>query len=191
MVALSDRPLMTAAEYLEWERNQEIRYEFWDGVVVAMAGGTRTHNRVCLNAARLLDEALADRGCEVYMADVKVQVAPGQKYFYPDVVVTCSEQDRDELMVNCPCLIVEVLSDSTEAVDRGAKFQVYRRFTTLQEYVLVRTNSPGVEVFTRNERGRWVLSEYGLGEVMVLESIGCEVLVERLYERVQFADVEG
>ncbi len=130
MVALPDRMLMSAEEYLIWEPTQEQRYEYWDGEVVAMIGGTRNHNRVSLNFSKLLDNALADRSCEVYIVDVKVQVEPGQKYFYPDVVVTCDERDTDPQLVQFPCLIIEVLSPSTEAADRGKKFAKYRQSPT-------------------------------------------------------------
>ncbi len=192
MVALPDRILMSADKYLVWEPTQEQRYEYWDGEVVAMSGGTRNHNRVCLNFFKLLDNALADRSCEVYIVDVKVQVEPGQKYFYPDVVVTCDERDaygsklRDPQLVQFPCLIIEVLSPSTEAVDRGKKFAKYRQSPTLQEYVLVQVAQPGIEVFRRNEQGKWVLSEYSLDEILPLESVDVEIAIAHLYRQVQF-----
>jgi Uma2 family endonuclease len=194
MVALPDRILMTAAEYLTWEPTQEERYEYWDGEVVAMSGGTRNHNRISGNFFRLLDDALLEsrserlrqRACDVYIADVKVQVEPGQKYFYPDVVVTCDERDDDTQFVQFPCLIIEVLSPSTEAIDRGAKFARYRQFTSLQEYVLVQADRPIVEVFRRNDRGQWVLSEYNLEDSLLLESIGVEIAISELYRQVQF-----
>ncbi len=186
MVALPDRQLMTAAAYLEWEPTQEERYEYWDGEVVAMSGGTRNHNRISGNFFRILDDALLDRSCDVYIADVKVQVEPGQKYFYPDVVVTCDERDDDAQFVQFPCLIIEVLSPSTEAIDRGAKFARYRQFSSLQEYVLVQTSQPGVEVFRRNDRGQWVLSEYTLEDSLQLESIGVEIAIANLYRQVEF-----
>jgi Uma2 family endonuclease len=191
MVALPDRILMTAEEYLAWEPTQEERYEYWDGELVAMSGATRNHNRVALNFSKLLDDALDDRPCEVYIVDVKVQVEPGRKYFYPDVVVTCDESDRDPSLVQFPCLIIEVLSPSTEAVDRGKKFAKYRQFTTLQEYVLVQITQPGVEVFRRNQQGQWVLSEYALGEILLLESIGVEIAIADLYRQVQFESEEA
>lgn len=95
MVALPERLLMSYEEYLAWESTQEMRHEYIDGEVVAMAGGTRNHNRVSFNFSKILDSALGDRQCEVYIADVKVQVEPSRKYFYPDVVVTCDNRDRD------------------------------------------------------------------------------------------------
>jgi Uma2 family endonuclease len=186
MVALSDRVTMTAEEYLAWEPTQEERYEYWDGEVVAMSGGTRNHNRIAGNFFRLLADILADRPCEVYIVDIKVQVEPGQRYFYPDVVVTCDRRDDDPQWVKFPCLIVEVLSPSTEALDRGAKFAKYRQFSTLKEYVLVQVEQPAVEVFRRNEKDQWVLSEYALGDRLQLESAGMEIAVADLYRQVKF-----
>ncbi|MBG1265303.1 Uma2 family endonuclease [Nostoc sp. WHI] len=193
MVALPDYILMSAESYLVWEPTQEQRYEYWDGEVVAMSGGTRNHNRVCLNFFKLLDDALADvydglrlRSCEVYIVDIKVQVETGQKYFYPDVVVTCDQRDDDPQLIQFPCLIIEVLSPSTEAVDRGKKFAKYRQSPTLQEYVLVQVTQPGVEVFRRNEQRKWVLSEYNLDERLRLESVDVEIAIAHLYRQVQF-----
>lgn len=186
MVALSDRIFMTEAEYLDWEPTQEERYEYWDGEVVAMSGATRNHNRVSANCFRLLDDALVHRPCEVYIVDVKVQVAPGQKYFYPDVVVTCDERDKDPRFVQFPCLIVEMLSPSTESIDRGLKFAQYRKFTALQEYVLVQVDQPFVEVFRRNAQGQWVLSEYTLEDRFCFESLNVEIAISDLYQQVTF-----
>jgi Uma2 family endonuclease len=186
MVALPDRLLMTAAEYLAWEPTQEGRHEYWDGEVVAMSGGTRNHNRISLNFSKLLDDALLNRNCDVYISDVKVQVELGRKYFYPDVVVTCDDSDNDPQYVRFPCLIIEVLSPSTEAIDRGAKFAKYRQFLAFKEYVLVNTSEPKIEVFRRNDRGQWVLSEYNLEDRLHLESIDLEISVADLYRQVQF-----
>jgi Uma2 family endonuclease len=180
MVALPDHLLMTAAEYLEWEATQEERHEYWDGEVVAMSGGTRNHNRISGNFFRILDDALLDKSCEVYITDVKVQVEPGQKYFYPDVLVTCDERDDNAQFVQFPCLIIEVLSPSTEAIDRGAKFARYRQFSSLQEYVLVQVDRAMVEVFQRNDQGQWVLSEYGLADDLLLASIGVKIAIADL-----------
>jgi len=188
MVALPDRLLMTYEEYLAWESTQEIRHEFCDGEVIAMAGGSRNHNRVSLNFSKILDNALADRPCEVYIADVKVQAQPRRKYFYPDVVVTYDERDRhDAQLVSFPCLIIEVISPSTEGFDRGFKFSQYRSFETLQEYVLVQVEQPIVEVFQRNEQGQWVFFEYGISDRLFLKSVNVELAISDLYRQIQFA----
>jgi Uma2 family endonuclease len=190
MVALSDQIIMTAEEYLTWEPTQEGRYEYWDGEVVAMSGRTRNHNRVSGDFFRLLADALVDRPCEVYIVDIKVQVEPGQKYFYPDVVVTCDQRDDDPQLVKFPCLIVEVLSPSTEALDRGAKFAKYRQFSTLQEYALVQVDQPIVEVFWRNEQDQWVLSEYAVDDRLQLKSVDVEMAIADLYRQVKFETTE-
>ncbi len=186
MVALSDRILMTAAEYLVWEPQQEGRYEYWDGEAIAMSGGTRNHNRVCLNFVKCLDNCLKNLLYEVYILDVKVQVEPGKKYFYPDVVVTGDRGDRDPQLIQFPCLIIEVLSPSTEAIDRGTKFTKYRQFPSLQEYVLVQVEQPGVEVFRRHQEGQWVFSDYSLSDRLLLASVDLEIAIADLYRQVQF-----
>jgi Uma2 family endonuclease len=187
MDALADRLLMSYEEYLAWESTQEMRHEYWDGEVVSMAGATLKHNRISLNLYKTLDDALVDRPCEIYIADVKVQIQPRRKYFYPDVVVTCDERDRQESnFVAFPCLIIEVLSPSTESFDRGFKFSQYRKFETLQEYVLVQVDQPIVEVFQRNELRQWVFFEYGLSDRLFLKSVNVEIAVSDLYRQIQF-----
>ena len=186
MVALPDRILMSYEEYLAWESTQEVRHEYFNGEVIAMAGGTRNHNRISGNCFKLLDDTLADRKCEVYIADVKVQVKPSKKYFYPDVVVTCDERDTEPQLVLFPCLIIEVLSPSTEAYDRGFKFSQYRKLESLQEYVLVQVDQPIVEMFQLDQGGKWLFSEYDLCDRIFLKSINIEISVSDLYRQVQF-----
>ncbi len=188
MVALPDRPLLTAEEYFAWETIQAERHEFWDGEPIAMSGSTRSHNRIAGNIFAALSAALADRPCEVYISDIKVQAAPGRKYFYPDLVVTCDDRDQDERFVQFPSLIVEVLSPSTESFDRGAKFAAYRRLDTLQTYVLVQVDRPAIEVFERNDRGQWVLSDYGLDDAINLGAIDLTLSVKTIYRQIAFAD---
>jgi len=196
MIALKDSSnSMTAAEYFIWEQTQTERHEFWDGELIAMSGGTRNHNRVSLNFSKLLDDALSgrthpesDRRCEVYINDVKVQVEPNRKFFYPDVVVTCDQREDDPILVQFPCLIIEVLSPRTEAYDRGIKFAQYRRCSTLQEYVLVQVSEPMVEVFRRNQSGQWVLSEYNLMDRLLLESIKVEIAIADIYRQIEFTN---
>jgi Uma2 family endonuclease len=186
MVALPDRPSMSAEEYLAWEPTQEERYEYWDGEVVAISGQTRNHNRITINFFKLLDDSL-NLPYEIYIIDVKVQVQPGKNFFYPDIVVTCDEDDNDPQLVQFPSLIIEVLSPSTEAADRGIKFAKYRQFSTMQEYVLVQVEQPGLEIFRRNQQGQWVLSEYGLGDALQLESVNLEIAITDLYRPVKFS----
>ena len=186
MVALPDRLSMSPEEYLAWEPTQEARYEYWDSEVVAISGQTRNHNRITINFFKLLDDSL-NLPYEIYIIDVKVKVQPGKNYFYPDVVVICDDRDNDPQLVQFPSLIIEVLSPSTEAADRGIKFAKYRRFSTLQEYVLVQVEQPGVEMFRRDRQGQWVLSEYSLGDSLQLESVNLEIAIADLYRQVQFS----
>jgi Uma2 family endonuclease len=191
MVANPQFQHMSPKEYLEWEATQELRYEYIDGEVVAMTGGTKPHNRIAGNLYTALDGFLGG-GCDVYIADVKVQISPSGPYHYPDVVVTCDSRDRESKdLVEYPCLIVEVLSPSTAAFDRGKKFTRYRQLTTLTEYVLIESEEIGVECFRRNEEGLWVLHPYGAGETLMLESVGFSIPVETLYRQVRFDAKEG
>jgi Uma2 family endonuclease len=190
MTALPDRLLMSPEEYLVWEETQQERHEYWDGEVIAMAGGTKKHNRVSGNCFNALGDIIADRDCEVYISDIKTQIRGNLKYFYPDVVVSCDPRDRDDQLVQYPCLIIEVLSPSTESVDRGAKFIYYRKFETLQDYILIQPEQPIVEVFSRNEAGKWVLSDYGLEDVIPLQSLSSSIAVKDLYDRITFEPIE-
>ncbi|MBW4512046.1 MAG: Uma2 family endonuclease [Scytonematopsis contorta HA4267-MV1] len=182
-----DSTYMTPEEYLSWEPTQDLRYEYVSGKVFAMTGGTKPHNRIALNLATALDSHLADKGCEVFIADVKLQLSSKGPYRYPDVMVTCDPRDKENnKFVEYPCLIVEVLSPSTEAKDRGSKFKKYRQLETLKEYVLIQPEQIGVECFRKNEQGLWVLYSYEAGETVNLESVGLSISVEALYRQVNF-----
>ncbi|BAZ05735.1 Uma2 family endonuclease [Calothrix sp. NIES-3974] len=186
MIANPQSSYMSPQEYLEWEKTQEIRHEYIDGEVFAMTGGTKPHNRIAFNFGTELDDYLAEKGCELYISDVKVQVSPSGPYYYPDVVVTCDPRDKESIdMVQYPCLIVEVLSPSTEAFDRGKKFTRYRQSSSLQEYVLIESEQIGVECFRRNEEGLWVLHTYGEEDNLILESVGMTIPVSKLYRQVK------
>ncbi|PSO94670.1 MAG: hypothetical protein BRC48_10110 [Cyanobacteria bacterium QS_9_48_30] len=192
MIANPQLNWMSPQEYLEWEPTQEIRYEYIDGEIFAMTGGTKSHNRIALNLVTALDSYLLEKGCDIYIADVKVQVSLAASYHYPDVVVTCNSRDQDSSQfVQYPCLIVEVLSPSTEAYDRGGKFAQYRKLESLQEYVLIQSENIGVECFRRNQQGLWVLYPYEKGDTITLESVGFSLPVETLYRQVIFDSTES
>ncbi len=151
MVAQREPQHMTVDEWRELERtSHDIKHEYIDGQVYAMSGGSLAHGRIGSNVVRTLEDALATAGkpCDVYNSDVAARLSP-RRYTYPDASVTCDERDRsapDKTEVQAPRLIVEVLSDSTEAYDRGRKFGLYRACPTVQEYVLVATKYQAVEV---------------------------------------------
>lgn len=178
---------MTAEEYLEWEAKQELRYEYIDGEILAMTGGTLPHAKIYLNFYRALYPHLRQRGCEAYVSDAKVQASQASRYFYPDLVVTCDPQDlQSRDFIQHPKVIVEVLSPSTANYDRTKKLKYYRQIPTLQEYVLVDSEEIAVEVYHRGEGKMWYYYEYAEGEAIALESIEFECPIEILYEGVSF-----
>ncbi|AFZ18917.1 Uma2 family endonuclease [Allocoleopsis franciscana] len=191
MVAVSDRQYFTPQEYLDWEEQQSIKYEYIDGEVFAMTGGTIPHNDLAVNLTTALKNHLRGKGCKVSMADAKVGVSERGPFHYPDVMVTCDERDRRAIrVIYYPCLIVEVLSPSTEAKDRGKKFQNYRRISTLKEYVLISAEQKVIECFRLNEKGVWELYTYSEGDEVELKSIDFRCPIELVYEDVMLEVVE-
>jgi len=178
---------MTAEEYLEWEAKQELRYEYIDGEILAMTGGTLPHNSIALNFYTALRPHLRQKSCQAYVSDAKVKPSQLSRYFYPDLVVTCDSDDlkaRD--FIQNPKIIVEVLSPGTETYDRTKKFKYYRQIPTLQEYVLVDSEEITVEVYRRGEGKMWLYYEYEAGEIIALQSIEFECAIELLYEGIVF-----
>lgn len=185
MVATPQPKYMTPQEYLDWEEQQPIKYEYINGEVYAMTGGTLAHNSIALNLASNLKTHVRGKGCKVFMADAKLGVSEKGPFHYPDVMVTCDERDRNaKKVIYHPSIIVEVLSPSTESFDRGKKFQQYRRISSLKEYVLISTEQITVEVFRLNDRGIWELYTYMEGEEMYLNSVDFCCAIELLYEDV-------
>jgi Uma2 family endonuclease len=152
---------MTTEEYLEFEKTSEVRHEFVDGVVHAMAGDKKRNNRVVRRLIRLLDKPVETKGYDLFFTVVKMQISNG-KYRYPDVVVTC-EEDADEYLIQAPCAIFEVLSDSTEDVDQGDKLEEYLKIPSVQRYVLLRQDRALVMVYARENDG-WRFSLLETGE---------------------------
>lgn len=169
-------------DYLAWEQQQAQRHEFVRGEVFAMAGGTDLHNEAAGNLYMMLRQHLRGSPCRVYMADVKVRVETADCSFYPDVLVTCAENDRaDRYVKRSPLLVIEVLSPTTAAFDLGEKFSAYRQLDSLQEYVLVDPERVRVQIYRRLD-GQWIVDSAGPGERLRLESIDLECPVETVYE---------
>jgi Uma2 family endonuclease len=175
----------TYAEYLALEaRSVDVKHEFLAGEVFAMSGGTPDHGALAMAFGRLLGQALLGKPCRVYSSDVRVRVLATGMAAYPDLSVVCGNLETDPEDGNAitnPVLLVEVLSDSTEARDRGVKAAHYRHIESLREYVLVSQRERRVEVYRRNEAGRWELFESEAGGRIELASVGCGVAVEDLY----------
>ncbi len=185
----------TPQEYLARERLAQSKSEYLDGRIHAMAGASRVHSLIAMNLGAELRQRLRESPCEVHGSDLRVLVDETGLFTYPDVTVVCGEPkffERSKLdtLVN-PKVIFEVLSPSTEAYDRGGKFGHYRRVASLREYVVVSQERMLVEWFCRGDDGAWVLREArGAEGVLRLDSLGCEVPLSGIYERVNFEEAE-
>ena len=178
------KPTMTYAEYLAFEEKSLEKHEFLNGEVFAMAGGTIEHAGLAAGISIAIGIALRDRPCRVYSSDLRVRIRATGLTTYPDVSVICGQAEvdgEDRCAIVNPVLLVEVLSDSSEAYDRGEKAAHYRHLPSLREYVLVSQHRPRIEVFRRNEAGRWELYEYESGSQMELTSVGCTIAVDDVY----------
>jgi Uma2 family endonuclease len=166
-----ERTQLSAVEFLEWERDQPTRHEFFRGEVFAMAGGSPRHNALCSRFNAALRVAFADRGCEVFSSDQRIGLGPGERYVYPDVTVVCGqlalEPGTTDVLTN-PSVLVEVLSGSTEQYDRGLKWEGYQRVQSLMDYVLVSQTEPRVEHYRREAAGSWIYRSLGPGQHLVL-----------------------
>ncbi|WP_204153421.1 Uma2 family endonuclease [Leptolyngbya sp. CCY15150] len=185
MVASSQRPL-DPDEYLRLEAESPIKHEYVNGEVYAMAGATDAHVTIAGNLFAMLRSHVRGTDCRVYIADMKLRVETRNCFYYPDVVVTCDERDAETpTYKRFPKLIVEVLSASTEAFDRGNKFFDYQTLDTLDEYVLINTQHQRVECFRRNSEGLWVLQSYHpTDETFELQSLAFQDNLDALYEDV-------
>ena len=184
------QPRLTPEQYLEAERSANFRHEYYNGQIYAMSGGSFQHFQIIGNISGELRAMLKKRPCAVGSSDLRLRVSPDGLYTYPDVIVICGDprfaDDRRDTLLN-PALIVEVLSPSTEAYDRGFKSAQYRTVESLEEYALVSQAEPRVEVFRRQPGGHWLLSEaVGLEAVCQFESLDCDVPLSEIYAKVTF-----
>jgi Uma2 family endonuclease len=189
-MSAQSQPRMSPEEYLAIERAAEFRSEYYDGHMYAMSGASRMHVLVTTNLSGELHQALKHGPCQVYAVDLRLRVNPDRLYTYPDISVVCGEtklaDDHKDTLLN-PTVLVEVLSPSTEARDRGFKFTHYRHIESLQEYVLVWQSEPRVEVYRRQSTGDWLFSEVsGLESNCKLASLGCEIPLAEIYYGVSF-----
>ncbi len=186
MPQLAHKLPLSNADYLAGEPFAEVRHEYVDGEVYAMAGTRKRHNLIALNWVGALRGHLRGTPCQVFASDVKVHVAWDwhERYYYPDVVVACEPDDTNEYVVEKPRLIIEVLSESTERKDRAEKFYAYRRLDSLQEYVLVAQEVLRVEVYRRETN--WDLEVYEVaGAEIELRSVGLRLTVAEVYQELQ------
>lgn len=190
MIVLSDHSSMTPAEYLEFEKTSEIRHEYIDGEIYAMAGASKNHNLISGNLYMMFRRALRGTDCKTFIADVRVKLQEGHKYFYPDLVVTCDPtDDSDELFVKNPKLIIEVLSPSTKGFDRRNKFEFYQTIPALQTYLLIDAEKYRVDCFRRQTEDIWTVQFYqGIEAIAHLESPDIDTPLAEIYEGVSFSE---
>jgi len=187
MPAVLNQTHYSAKEYLALERSALFKSEFHDGQIYAMTGASRKHNLVTVNIARELSAQLKKRPCEAYINDMRVKAAEARSYHYPDIAVVCGSPQFEDAHVDTllnPTVLIEVLSPSTEAYDRGGKFAHYRKIASLNEYLLVTQDQPIIERYQR-QGDVWILSEAeGLDASVSLESIGCILSLREVYDKV-------
>jgi Uma2 family endonuclease len=181
-------PRITPEQYLALERKADFKSEYGNGFIIAMAGTSREHSLIAGNVYRKIGNQFEDRPCEAHINDMRVRVGPTGLYTYPDVVAVCGEAkfEDDELdtLLN-PTMIVEVLSLTTEAYDRGAKFAQYRQLASLREYVLIAQDKILVERYTRQGED-WLRADFrSLDESLRLSSIDCEIPLREIYAKVK------
>lgn len=188
-MSLQPKPRLTPEDYLALERSADFKSEYFDGEIFAMTGASEPHNLIVINTIRELSAQLKKQPCKVYANDMRVKVDPTGLYTYPDVVVVCGKAQLEDAHLDTllnPTLIVEVLSDSTEAYDRGRKFEHYRKLESLAEYVLIAQHQPHVESYRRQPDHHWLLTECsGLDGALRLESIDCELALAEIYDKVE------
>jgi Uma2 family endonuclease len=189
MSALPEK-IWSPETYLAYERDSSERHEYLAGEIYAMAGASANHNLIVANAISSFHAQLRQKPCRVYPSDMRLKVKQSGLYTYPDISIVCGEpqfEDADSDTLLNPTVIIEVLSPTTEAYDRGKKFQHYRTLVSLQEYVLIAQDSYQVEHYSRQADDTWLLSDVNsLTSTLTLPSIQCTVLITDLYEKVSF-----
>lgn len=192
MTVPAARPPFDASSYLDWEADQPEKHEYLVGEVFAMAGASEAHVTLAGNVYMALRAHLRGGPCSVFISDMKLRVEADNAFFYPDVFVTCAESDRAHSHYKAaPSLVVEVLSPTTSAYDRGAKFAAYRKLPSLREYALVDTERLSIDLFRRDETGHWVLYPSEGGDTVEFASVGLSVPVDRVYEDVNMEEKES
>jgi Uma2 family endonuclease len=174
--------VMSVEDYLILNRNsKDLRYEYLGGDVRMLAGGSPDHSIIIANLTSAIKSPLKGRQCRVYNSDVQVKLTE-KRYVYPDITISCDERDRNQKeTIHYPIVVVEVLSPTTEAIDRGKKAAYYRASPTIKEYMMIDSEEVLVEVH-RLEEGRWTINNFEPGDIIILESLGIKFPIEDAYE---------
>ncbi len=190
-----ERKFYTPAEYLTLEEEADYKSEYYQGEIFALAGASANHNRIVRNLCVALSNGLEEKPCEVFISDMRLFVEREDLYTYPDLMAICGQLEfvagRTDTITN-PFILVEVLSKSTEAYDRGKKFEFYRTIETFEEYVLIDQERVHIEYFRRVGDKQWVLMVFNdLADTLRFEAIEVDVPLERIYRQVSFAEGEA
>jgi len=180
-------PYLTVEEYLTAEQTSQNHHEYIGGQIFAMAGGSKQHNLISGNIYTALRSQLRKTNCSTFMADMKVRISLQDKadiFYYPDVVVTCNQDDQERFFLNYPCLIIEVLSPGTEAIDKREKRINYQTLNSLQEYILVSQDKITLEVYRKNNQGIWIVETLDKDDNLQLDSVGLNLTMQDIYEDV-------
>ena len=183
MIAAKDKPTnLTPEEYFAWEEQQLEKHELINGQVYAMTGGSVNHSRIAIRFTTMFDTHLDASSCITGNSDLKVNIVGANNYTYPDASVTWDDRDKTTTQyITYPCLIVEVLSASTEAYDRGGKFRMYRQNPALIDYLLVSSTSIEIDLYHKNDTGDWLIINYKAGDAIELKSINLNFPIEQVY----------
>jgi Uma2 family endonuclease len=182
------KTVATFEDYVRFETTSDVRHEFVDGNLFVIAGGLKRHNFVTgMLYAKLLPIAVA-RGCYTYFADVITRMPSGKGY-YPDILVTCDSSIDTNRVVYRPNILIEVLSQSTEAIDRGEKWEQYQTIPSLEQYVLISQNEPVAEVFSRTD-GKWLYERFTEDAKLIFSSLKLEIVLSDLYQNLPDAEAE-
>ena len=183
MIAAKDNaPHLTPEEYFTWEEQQLEKHELIDGQVYAMSGGSKNHSLLAAKFITLFTSHLEGSGCDTATSDLRVNIVGTNNYTYPDVSVTCDDRDKTTTQyITYPCLIVEVLSKTTEAYDRGGKFRMYQNNPVLKDYLLVSSTAMEIDLYHKNDAGQWMIINYGEGDTIELKSINLSFPIEQVY----------
>ncbi len=183
MIAAKENfPQLTPEEYFIWEEKQLEKHEYIDGQIYAMSGGSKNHSLISVRLITLFSNHLEGKNCETTNSDLRVNIIDTTHYTYPDVSVTCDDLDKTTTQyITYPCLIVEVLSPSTEAYDRGGKFRMYRQNPRLQDYLLVSSTTIEIDLYHKNDAGEWIIINYQEGDTIELKSINLSFSIEQVY----------
>ena len=194
-VAVEKLNYMSEAEYLEFERHSTIKHEFFNGQIFAMTGASISHNRISSNINGILHRQLRNKDCEAFVSEMRVYVPTTGLYTYPDISIVCGDpllQDNVFDTLLNPLILIEILSPSTEAYDRGEKFQHYRSIASLREYLLIAQHQAHIDHYRLNDHNQWVLTDkVGLEATLELESISCTLPLAEVYEKVVFPSRES